>query len=116
MTDLEQYLPHSIPSFVADLLRRKSEFNHIFERIDKELPLDRVNYLLNYTSYFNDAHKEDTFFITSGRQRGASIILADILGISRQSIDKTIKASNIFTARNMAIAAIQELHHKRQEE
>lgn len=116
MADLEQYLPHSLPSFVADLLRRKSEFNHIFERIDKELPLDRANYLLNYTSHFNDAHKEDTFFITSGRQRGASIILADILGISRQSIDKTIKASNIFTARNMAIAAIQELHHKRQEE
>ena len=116
MYNSEQCMPFAIPSFVADLLQRKSEFNHLFERLDKELPLDRANYLLDYTSYSSDAYKEDTFFVTSGRQRGVSIILEEILGISRQSIDKTIKASNIFTARNMAIAAIQELHHKRQEE
>lgn len=50
-----------------------------------------------------------SFFITTGKVRGLPLQLADILGISRQSIDKTIKAANIYEARNLAVATLMYL-------
>ncbi|WP_022818755.1 SatD family protein [Fusobacterium russii] len=51
--------------------------------------------------------KEDIeYFITAGKKRGLSTQLSEYLGISRQSIEKTIKTANIFELRNLVISIL----------
>ncbi|MBQ6540220.1 MAG: hypothetical protein IJL71_04260 [Oscillospiraceae bacterium] len=52
---------------------------------------------------------EESFFVTSGKPRGLPVRIANILGITRQSVERTLKAADIFTARNMAISAIKAM-------
>lgn len=55
-----------------------------------------------------DALDEDTtFFVTRGKQRGMATALADFLGISRQSVDKTLKSANIYETRNATIVTLK---------
>ena len=51
----------------------------------------------------------DYFFITSGKVRGLPLQLAEIIGVTRQSMDKTIKSANIYEARNLAVATLRYL-------
>lgn len=53
--------------------------------------------------------KEETFFIIHGKKRGLSTQLSDILEISRQSIEKSIKAANIYEIRNLVIALLHAM-------
>lgn len=46
------------------------------------------------------------FFVEEGRVRGLSIKLAQLIGVSRQSIEKTIKLGLIYEARNLAITTL----------
>lgn len=48
-------------------------------------------------------------YITEGKGRGIPTELSDILGITRQSIDKTLKTADIFIIRNLSIAALEEM-------
>lgn len=52
-----------------------------------------------------------TFFITEGKIKGLSSQLSKLLGVSRQSLDKTIKTANIFEARNLAITTLKFLNY-----
>lgn len=49
---------------------------------------------------------EDAFFIVNGKKRGLSTQLSDILEISRQSIEKSIKSANIYEIRNLVITTL----------
>ena len=51
----------------------------------------------------------DTFFVTEGKVRGLPIQLSEMVGVSRQSMDKTIKTANIYEARNLAVATLKIL-------
>ena len=51
----------------------------------------------------------DTFFVTEGKVRGLPMQLSEIMGVTRQSADKTIKAANIYEARNLAVATLKYL-------
>ena len=51
----------------------------------------------------------DTFFVTEGKVRGLPLQLSEIMGVTRQSADKTIKAANIYEARNLAVATLKYL-------
>ena len=53
----------------------------------------------------------DTFFITEGKVRGLPTQLSEIIGVTRQSVDKTIKAANIYEARNLAVVTLKYLKH-----
>lgn len=108
---------------LEDCLYAKSLLAREMDQITRALPLDRMEEMINplldhlfyrtEITYFENAEgfrKENSFFITSGKQRGLPTTLSKLLGISRQTIEKTIKAADIFTARNMAIAAILEIN------
>lgn len=89
--------------------KREYEFYRADRKADRKYPFDSC---LDYS--FSDlvfpvdvAEMADSFYITSGRQRGLPSKLAHIMGISRQSIEKTLKTANIYVARNMAISAIK---------
>ncbi len=51
--------------------------------------------------------ESDDFFITTGKKRGLSNELSELIGVSRQSIEKTIKTANIYEARNSTVATLK---------
>ena len=56
---------------------------------------------MNMESFPIDAINDDsTFYVSSGKKRGMTMQLSEILKISRQSIEKTFKTANIYEARN----------------
>lgn len=86
------------------------------ETIMRPLPFDRLKYdLVEIVSPVNaeDIREETRFYITNGKQRGIPTLLANIMEISRQAIEKTMKAGSIYTVRNMAITAINEMAYIR---
>ena len=50
---------------------------------------------------------EARFYVFSGKVKGLPTKLAKLLGTSRQSIEKSIKAGNIYQARNSAIVVLK---------
>ena len=65
---------------------------------------------LNFESKPIDVTKNtDMFFVTEGKVRGLPIQLSEIIGVTRQSIDKTIKVANIYEARNLAVTTLKFL-------
>lgn len=93
-------------------LDEKARFDHEVDRIMKPLPFDRlIGNMIEVIDPINaeDVPNETKFYITSGKQRGIPSKLASIMGLSRQAIEKAMKAGNIYTARNMAITAINEM-------
>lgn len=107
--------PHDVERF----LHEKCALAHEMEKIMRPLPIDRLKYgFVDIIDPINaeDIREETKFYITSGKQRGIPTKLASIMeDISRQTVEKTIKAGNIYTARNMAIAAINEMTNIRWE-
>ena len=103
------------PQGIDSLLREKSNFDHYIGKINKPLPLDQFR--MEAAAYWpydsNPVYallpKEPSFYISSGRQRGVPTAIANMVGASRQTIEKAIKSGNIFTARNMAITAAEQM-------
>lgn len=58
---------------------------------------------------------EESFFVSSGKVKGLPVKLANLLGTSRQSIEKSIKGSNIYQARNSTIAVLKAMNRYIQE-
>lgn len=98
---------------IIALIQKKKEFVHydlirmnknnkpsLFYRISKfDIDCKPVN-------VFDD---NCTFFVTNGKIKGLANQLASLIGVSRQSIEKTIKAANIYEARNLAITTLNYL-------
>ena len=106
------------PNDVEHFLHEKSLLSRETDRGMRPLPFDRLSCsIVEAIDPINaeDAKEETTFYITTGKQRGIPTKLASIMDISRQTIEKTIKAGNIYTARNMAITAINEMTNIRWE-
>ncbi|MBR4291055.1 MAG: hypothetical protein IKT52_10540 [Oscillospiraceae bacterium] len=100
---------------INELILLKSEFDQNVENSKKKnLPLDDLKQLGEYPFTTSDKRKSGkrknkTYFITEGKGRGIPQTLSDILGIYRQSIDTTLKTADIFTIRNLSIAALEEM-------
>lgn len=107
------------PHDVEHLLHDKCVLAHEMGKTMKPLPIDRLK--CGFVEIIDTINSEDIceetkFYITSGKQRGIPTKLASVTeDISRQTVEKTIKAGNIYTARNMAIAAINEMTNIRWE-
>lgn len=95
------------------LLQRKNGFDHEIGRVNKSLPFDRLNREalenVGVVLLREEEGLKDFFYITRGKQRGIPTQLANILGMNRQSIEKTLRAAEVFSARNMALAALKEM-------
>lgn len=103
---------------IERFLYEKLRFGHNLDKTTKSLPLDRLkgSIVEVIDSIGAEEVREETkFYITSGKQRGIPTKLASIMDISRQTIEKTMKAGNVYTARNMAITAIIEMENIRLE-
>lgn len=95
------------------LLQRKNGFDHEIGRVNKSLPFDRLNRgaleNVGVVLLREEEGLKDFFYITRGKQRGIPTQLANVLGMNRQSIEKTLRAAEVFSARNMALAALKEM-------
>lgn len=102
------------PQRILNIASLKNRITHELNHTDRMFPLDRIIYdaieSIEPKSY-DEYHGEKYFFITSGKRRGISTYLSNILDITRQAIDKTLKTGNIYTARNMAINALYEIRN-----
>lgn len=50
---------------------------------------------------------DNDFFVTSGKKRGLANELSQLIGVSRQSIEKSMKAANIYEVRNSTVAVLK---------
>ena len=95
------------------LLQRKNGFDHEIGRVNKSLPFDRLNREalenVGVVLLREEEGLKDFFYITRWKQRGIPTQLANVLGMNRQSIEKTLRAAEVFSARNMALAALKEM-------
>lgn len=95
------------------LLQRKNGFDHEIGRVNKSLPFDRLNREalenVGVVLLREEEGLKDFFYITRGKQRGIPTQLTNVLGMNRQSIEKTLRAAEVFSARNMALAALKEM-------
>jgi len=104
---------------IFQLLRFKNEFFKIdypssiysTKWKQKESIFYKINYLdIEMESKpINVMYNSSSFFVEEGRIKGLSSQLADLIGVSRQSIDKTIKLGLIYEARNLAITTLNYL-------
>ncbi len=91
---------------IAELINLRSVsdvLNHNSNKSPKKIFLngEMIKVRPTSVSIYNDT------FITDGKVRGLPLHLSEIMGISRQSLDKTIAAANIYEARNLAIATLK---------
>lgn len=89
-----------------DAVKRRREFRYYAPYIPKRSPFDRP-----CPTEIKPVNAEDDngYFVTAGKPRGLPVIVSEYMGVSRQSIDKTLKTSNIFTSRSLAVAAVRAM-------
>lgn len=75
--------------------RRESAFCKL-NYYDIEIECKPINIMVEATS----------FFVDEGRVRGLALQLSQLLAVSRQSIEKTVKSGLIYEARNLAITTL----------
>ena len=96
---------------IIDLVRYKSSFircNFLSNAKNSKLSLfyelDNFDFECRPIDVMAD---DDAFFVVTGKTRGLPTQISEIIGITRQSVDKTIKSANIYEARNMAVATLK---------
>ena len=53
--------------------------------------------------------EKESFYITKGKKRGLSTQISKLLGVSRQSVEKSIKIGDIYELRNLTIAVLKAM-------
>ena len=53
--------------------------------------------------------EKQSFYITEGKKRGLSTQISKLLGVSRQSVEKSIKIGDIYELRNLTIAVLKAM-------
>lgn len=100
---------------IVELVAHRSEaVKYDFFKINRshrEPLFYRLSYLNFESKSIDVTETSDTFFVTEGKVRGLPLQLSEIIGVTRQSADKTIKAANIYEARNLAVATLKYLKH-----
>ncbi len=98
---------------ILELLFFKSNINYYRNyfwkgRLSAKPPLFETLNASNIKSHVVDAlYENDDFFVTTGKKRGLANELSELIGVSRQSIEKTIKTANIHEARNSTVATLK---------
>ncbi len=84
--------------------RNRSLKSRIFSR---PLFFDTIEGIYFKSQIVDALSESDDFFVTTGKKRGLSNRLAEMMEVSRQSIEKTIKTANIYEARNSTVATLK---------
>lgn len=100
---------------VIELLARRSETAKIdslnIDKDHRESLFSRLLHMNFENKPIDVTETSESFFVTEGKVRGLPIQLSEIIGVTRQSADKTIKVANIYEARNLAVATLKYLKH-----
>ena len=89
-----------------DAVKRRREFKYYASFISERSPFDRPCPTEIRPVYVED---DNGYFVTAGKPRGLPVIVSEYMGVSRQSIDKTMKTSNIITSRSLAVSAVRAM-------
>lgn len=108
--DFHQVIDYDKIGMIFKLITSKNKLNYSYYKKSKSVkkyPFDEIEYKNLKPFPINAVHDDSTFYVTSGKKRGMSTKLSEILNISRQSIEKTLKMAYIYEARNSTIAALK---------
>ena len=100
---------------IIELIAHRIETVHFdffkLNKSQKEPLFYRLSYLNIESRPIDVTEHDESFFVTEGKVRGLPLQLSEIIGVTRQSVDKTIKAANIYEARNLAVATLKYIKH-----
>ncbi len=91
------------------VLKNKLNYYNYYKksRSVKKYPFDEIEYVNLVTNPIDATNDDGTFYVSSGKKRGMTTQLSELLKISRQSIEKTFKTASIYEARNSTIVALK---------
>lgn len=100
------------PYEIINLFARKLGIDRTSMQREKELPLDRIIFYIDYTISTQPTEVQkawDSFVVRSGKQRGIPTAVAGFLGVTRQTVERSLKSGNVYLIRNMVITALHEM-------
>ncbi|MDD4772365.1 MAG: SatD family protein [Eubacteriales bacterium] len=98
-------------NLILKLLTSKNDYYTYYKKNKsiKKYPFDKI-LSMNLEPLPIDAANDDSiFYVSSGKKRGMTTRLSEILDVSRQSIEKTFKTAKIYEVRNSTIVALNFL-------
>lgn len=105
---LGDYANHYALLDAVRLIQGKSLLASSHKKIKDSILLNRIgNTRLDLIEPIDIGKEESSFYVTIGKTRGIPTNLSAILQISRQSIDRTLKSANIYSARNLTISTLR---------
>lgn len=109
--DSDNVIDRSKMHHLTELVKLKNKLNYYtyfkMSKSVKKYPFDDINHTI-IDPYPIDAINDDNmFFVNGGKKRGMAMHLSDVLGISRQSIEKTYKTAKVYEARNSTLVALK---------
>lgn len=109
--DYRQVINYSKISLISKLVTSKNKLNYYTyyrkSKSVKKYPFDEIEFMNIEPLPIDAANDDSNFYVSSGKKRGMTTQLSEILNISRQSIEKTFKIANIYEARNSTIVALK---------
>jgi hypothetical protein len=95
---------------LSELVTSKNKLNYYtyFKRSSsvKKYPFDDIKHIIIDPYPIDAVNDDNTFYVNSGKKRGMAMHLSELLGISRQSIEKTYRTAKVYEARNSTIVAL----------
>ena len=103
---------HSLKIYhIFDLVMKKENLNYYAhtkkKKSVKKYPLKEIEYREIKRDVIDALEDDSTFYVKSGRRRGLPVQLSELLGVSRQSMEKNLKSANIYMARNSTIVLLK---------
>lgn len=105
--DYRQAMNHKKINRLFELAEFKSKINYYKKsRLAKKYLFEKLGFIDFKPMPIDAADDGSVLYVASGKKIGMNTRLAEILNISRQSLEKTIKAANIVEVRNLTITIL----------
>ena len=100
--------PAKLEAVYALMYRRAALFETLEEgRPSRRAPL--AMQALPETGWITPVEPDADFYPNCARQRGVASRVAQVLGVSRQSVEKSLKNADIYPIRNLAVCALEQM-------
>lgn len=108
--DYHQAIDYDKINRIFKLVTLKKHSYYTFYKKSKSVkkhPFYEIEYMKLKSFPIDAAIDDSNFYVSSGKKRGMTVYLSEILDISRQSVEKTFKAASIYEARNLTIVTLK---------
>lgn len=93
---------------ITELIKQKNRIGYyINSESEKRYPFENLESVISKPIFICAVSQEGTFYVTGGKNRGIATALSKILKVSRQSVEKALKAGNIYEIRNLTIVSLK---------